>query len=172
MADAWMSLMRAGWDEVKAVELAVAIEELGAWTYRALAARWGRSGELRALFGELGEDEAAHGETVRALLGDARAVGGGPLDEQSLKAIARGFFVADDGWALAGVAELERPDEVLEKVLKFERATLNFYRGLRDVLGSTPALELMIAEERRHVAAITRRVGGGSSGKDALGSAA
>jgi hypothetical protein len=45
-----------------------------------------------------------------------------------------------------------------ERVLKFENATLHFYRGLRDVLGASPTLDVMIGEEKRHAVEVMRAI--------------
>jgi rubrerythrin len=152
------ALLLAGWNLGKAVEMAMAVEEMGAARYQALASKWESTEKLRALFSRLAADEVAHGEGVRSLLAGATSRSGSAsaLDEECLKAIAHDHLFAEDGGALSGIENLAVPQQVLEKILKFENATLHFYRGLRDVLGPSPTLDQMITEEKRHAVEIMR----------------
>ncbi len=148
----WKAPVGAGWSVRKAVELAAAVEERGEQTYRALARRWQASDELRALFVKLATEESLHREAVRKLLADIPAEppeAGAPPGE--LEGVASGFF-SEEGWALGGLEQLTERDRVLGRVLRFENATLDLYRGLHAALGPSPALDVLIAEEERHVA--------------------
>jgi rubrerythrin len=160
MSEPWESLVLAGWNQRKAVELAITIEEMGAAIYRSLEARWRDHDGLRTLFARLAEDEVAHERGLRTLLAStALERAASALDEECLKAIALGFFQSREGWALTGIEELASEEQVLEKVLKFENSTLHFYRGLKDVLGTSPALDEMITEEKRHAVELLRALG-------------
>jgi rubrerythrin len=158
VTESWKSLMLAGWNQRKAVELAIAIEDRGAEAYRALAGKWESSDSLRTLFARLEGEEVAHREGLQHLLsGHAGAPDASKdLDAECLQAVAHGFFVSDEGFALSGIEKLTDRGQVLEKILKFENATLHFYRGLRDLLGPSPALDQMIAEEKQHGIAVMR----------------
>jgi rubrerythrin len=160
MSEAWESLLLAGWNQRKAVELAITIEEMGAAIYRALESKWQGNDGLRALFARLAQDEVGHERGLRTLLASvAPEREASELDGECLKAIAHGFFQSREGWALSGIEVLASEAQVLEKVLKFENSTLHFYRALKDVLGASPALDEMIAEEKRHVVEILRALG-------------
>jgi hypothetical protein len=156
------ALLLGGWNLRKAVELAIVIEDIGAERYRRLSRKWEATENLRALFARLADEEDGHCEGARALLDDASAHRSDPasqLDEDCLKAIAHDHLFAEDGGALGGIESLAGEQQVLEKILKFENATLHFYRGLRDVLGPSSTLDRMIAEEKRHAVEIMRAMG-------------
>jgi rubrerythrin len=168
MGEVWESLVLAGWNQRKAVELAITVEAMGAALYRALERRWEGNDGLRALFAKLAEDEVAHERDLRALLASASLEReASELDEECLKAIAHGFFHSREGWALTGIEELASEEQVLEKVLRFENSTLHFYRGLKDVLGASPTLDEMIAEEKRHAVELLRALARARGGRAA-----
>ncbi len=146
-------LLAAGWNLRKAVELAIEIEEMGTELYRGLARKWESNADLRDLFTQLVNEEVAHREGFRTILSSVdtrRNDAVDKLDEECLKAIAHTSFFSEESGALKDIENLPTVEQVLDKVLKFEKATLLYYRGLKDVLGASPALDVMIAEEKRH----------------------
>ena len=154
MSEGWKKgLLAAGWNPRRAVQLAVRIEEMGSELYRGLATRWESSPNLRGLFASLATDEVAHRERFRALLataGGSREDPGALLDEECLMAIASTSFFSEESGALGEIARLTTEEQVLDKVFQFEKVTLLYYRGLRDVLGASPTLDAIIAEEKQH----------------------
>ncbi len=152
-------LLAAGWNLRKAVELAIEIEEMGTELYRELARKWESNADLRDLFTQLGKEEVAHREGFRTILStvDTRSNDAvDKLDEECLKAIAHTSFFSEESGALKDIENLPTVEQVLDKVLKFEKATLLYYRGLKDVLGASPVLDVMIAEEKRHTVDVMR----------------
>ena len=167
MSEQWKKgLLAAGWNLRKAVELAIAIEEMGTELYRRLGRKWESNADLQDLFTRLAMEEVAHGEVLRTLLfivGTPRTNPVDDLDEESLKAIAHASFFFEKGGALKGIEDLPTPEQVLDKVLKFEKSTLLYYRGLKDVLGASPTLDGIIAEEKRHTVDVMRALEGSST---------
>ncbi len=161
MSERWKKgLLAAGWNVRKAVELAVAIEEMGAEMYRSLARRWEANESLRTLFTRLADEEGAHRDGFQALLssvGMRRRDAASELDEECLRAIALGCL---ESGAFDDIDELVEREQVLDRVSKFENYTLLYYRGLKDVLGTNPVLDTMIAEEKRHAVDVMRAFGG------------
>lgn len=152
-------LLAPGWNVYKAVELAVEVEEMGRSVYGALAWRWDSDATLRNLFRRLAREEFAHQEGLEALLDQVDATRcDTQLDLEALRSIAHAAFFSREGGALGLLAQLSSPEEVLEAVLRFERGTTLYYRGLRDVLGPSYTLDLLIAEERRHADEVAREL--------------
>jgi rubrerythrin len=162
MNEQWRKgLLAAGWDLRKAVELAIGVEERGAVLYRDLAKKWESNAGLRDLFTRLATEEVGHREGFLTLLSSIGArTNDAVLDEACLKAIAHVSFFSEESGALKEIANLASPGQVLDKVLKFEKATLHYYQGLKDVLGANPPLDFMIAEEKRHTVEVMRAMGG------------
>jgi rubrerythrin len=167
MSEQWKKgLLAAGWNLRKAVELAIAIEEMGTELYRRLGRKWESNADLQGLFTRLAMEEVAHREVLRTLLstvGTPRTNPVDDLDEKSLKAIAHASFFFEKGGALKGIEDLPTPEQVLDKVLKFEKSTLLYYRGLKDVLGASSTLDGIIAEEKRHTVDVMRALEGSST---------
>jgi rubrerythrin len=158
MPQGWKKgLLAAGWNVHAAVELAIEVEEMGKATYDALASKWDSTPVLRDLFTRLAFEEVAHEEGLRTLLArlDPRRAESG-LDVESLRSIAHASFFSSEGGPLGGLEKLSSAREILEAVLKFENGTTLYYRGLRDVLGASETLDLLVAEEVLHSAEITR----------------
>jgi rubrerythrin len=152
-------LLAAGWNVYKAVELAIEVEEMGRSVYGAFAWRWDSDAALRNLFRRLSREELAHQEGLEALLDEVDATRSDTqLDLESLQSIARAAFFSSEGGALGLLEQLSSPESVLEAVLRFERGTTLYYRGLRDVLGPSYTLDLLIAEELRHADEVAREL--------------
>jgi len=162
MDEQWKKgLLAAGWDLRKAVELAIGIEERGTVLYRGMAKKWESNASLRDLFIQLAQEEAAHREGFLTLISSlGTRTNDAVLDEACLKAIAHVSFFSEESGALKEIANVASPGQVLDEVLKFERATLHYYRGLKDVIGANPTLDVMIAEEKRHTVAVMRAMEG------------
>jgi hypothetical protein len=162
MSEPWKKgLLAAGWNLRTAVELAIEVEEMGKRLYGELAARWGSDPVLQGLFSQLASEEVSHQEALRVLLaGVGRQRSEAELDDVSLRAIAHASFFSSEGGALAGIERLSTRRQVLETVLKFERGSVLYFRGLRDVLGPSATLDSVIAEEKRHTASVKRAIEG------------
>jgi rubrerythrin len=152
-SDGWKKgLLAAGWNLRKALELATYVEEMGTDLYRRLAKHWESEPTLRDLFAKLALDEVAHREVFQTLLSTVRIRRSDPvsLDVECLRTIAQTSFFSAGSGALRGIEDSVTEAEVLGKVFKFEKATLLYYLGLRDVLGASTALDRIVAEEKRH----------------------
>jgi len=159
MCEQWKKgLLAAGWNLRKAIELAVHIEEVGTELYRELARKRESDASLRHLFETLAKDEVAHRKGFQALLASVGTARKDGMDEECLKAIAHACFFSEHSGALNRIENLTSREEILDKVSKFERGTLLYFRGLNDVLGPCPALDTMIAEEKRHTVAVMHAI--------------
>jgi rubrerythrin len=139
----------------KAIELAVATEELGARHYQELAKKFAGQGEVASVFEHLAEDEVSHEAQFRALLKEVpedKQVAGDDESGLLLRAAATSQFF--DKKALE--ENIETPADALAKALAFERSTLFYYQSIRDVLGESPQLDEMIQAEKSHVTTLMK----------------
>ncbi len=139
----------------KAIEIAVATEELGAKRYQELAKKWAGEAEVASLFQRLAEDEASHEAQFRALLKQVPEGKKDLGDDENgllLRAAATAQFL--DKKALEEA--VETPVDALAKALAFERSTLFYYQSIKEVLGESPQLEEMIQAEKAHVTALMK----------------
>lgn len=141
----------------RAIEMAVATEELGAKYYQEIAKKFSNDSDIASIFQQLAEDEVAHEAQFRKLLEEV------PPDKDRaeqgdagllLRAAAASQFY--DKKAIENVAGIETPIDALAKAMAFERSTLFYYQSIKDVLGESPQLQKMIDSEKAHVTALMK----------------
>jgi len=141
----------------KAVEFAITTEQQGSRIYRKLARRFADNEELVELFELLGAEEDKHEQSLCALLKKVPDEEASSGDErfQYLRAISISeFFSGED--KLFGRESLESREDVLLRALNMEKATLQYYHAMRDVLGDSEVIAALIKAEKRHVVYIMR----------------
>jgi rubrerythrin len=138
----------------KAVEFAVATEELGVIFYTKLANKFSADEEIRDLFSSFAADEKAHGAQFKKLLGqvppDPKVSN---LEERLafLKIMSRSeFFMGAEG-LYRQIDQIETREDALQRSFRLEKDALGYYQAMRDVLGEDEILMAIIAAERRHV---------------------
>ena len=138
----------------KAIEIAVATEELGAKHYQELAEKFAGRAEVASLFKKLAEDEVSHEAQFKALLNEVPAKQNVGDDEQGLLLRAAATAQFFDKKALE--EDVQTPSDALAKALAFERSTLFYYQSIKEVLGESPQLEEMIQAEKTHVTTLMK----------------
>jgi rubrerythrin len=138
----------------KAVEFAVATEELGVVFYTKLASKFSADDEVRDLFEGFANDEKAHAAQFKKLLDQV------PPDPKVsnlqerlifLKIMARSeFFMGTDG-LYRQIDRIGTREDALQRAFQLEKDALGYYQAMRDVLGDDEILMAIIAAERRHV---------------------
>ena len=140
----------------KAIEFAVKTEELGTKFYQQLALKFSEQAELKELFESLAIDEVLHEEQFRKLLERLppdEGVSTGP-EFQYLRAMSLSqFFMGQEGLKKK-CREIESKDDALRIAFELEKATLQYYTALREVLGASDALEAVIEAEKGHLAQV------------------
>jgi len=138
----------------KAIEFAVATEEMGAKAYCQLAEKFSEKEEMSAAFSLLAKDEAAHKARFQTVLDQT------PLEETAvrdndesgyLRAMAMSEFFAGDEGLIRRLEAAESLQETLLLVLGFEKATFGYYRAVKDVLGGSEVLDSIIRAEKGHI---------------------
>jgi len=141
----------------KAIEVAVATEELGAKYYKEIATKFSGEEKVARVFQQLAKDEEAHETQFRRLLDEVppekNEVG---QDDAGLLLRAAATSQFFDKQALADMAEIKSPADALGKALAFERSTLFYYQSLKEILGESTELQKMIDAERDHVTTLMR----------------
>ncbi len=140
----------------RALELAVATEELGAEYYRHMAARF-RGQSVGEVFTRLARDEANHEAQFKKLLAEVDdAPAPAPDDEAYFLVRAAALSEFFDRDAVDDLESIETPAVALTRALAFEKSTLFFYQSVREAIGASPQLDALVAEEKSHVTALTR----------------
>ncbi len=139
----------------KSLELAVVTEEMGAKLYEQLAAKFAHDRELGSLFEQLALEEQDHHWQFESLLELTPVDDPGELDSDRVsrlrKLAAFQYFSSKEG-PFVGVDEIGNEEEGLEHALTFEKATLELYLVLSDILGPSVPLDALVNTERAHVA--------------------
>jgi rubrerythrin len=140
----------------KAIEFAVKTEELGTKFYQQLALKFSDQKELKELFELLASDEVLHEEQFRKLLERLppdEGVSTGP-EFQYLRAMSLSqFFMGQEGLKKK-CREIENRGDALRIAFELEKATLQYYIALREVLGGNDALDAVIEAEKGHLAQV------------------
>jgi len=141
----------------KAVELAVVTEQMGADFYDRLKRKFESQKELTEIFDQLVRDERKHESQFKTIL---ETIPERDLENQQfekyqfLRATAISSFFRKD--SLRNTDDIKTADDALGKALAFEKATLQYYEAMRDVLGEQPQLEQIIEAERSHIVALMK----------------
>lgn len=137
----------------KAVQFAIETEELGARMYTKLATRFSADEELAALFAKLADEEHRHQrqfeklfETVPDEQGSA-----GAESWQYLRAMSISAFFGGRKGLFREVDQIEDREDALLRAIGLEKATVQFFEAMRDVLGQEETLEAIIKVEKGHV---------------------
>jgi len=138
----------------KAIEFAVATEEMGVRAYSHLAEKFSEQEEMSTAFSLLAKDETAHKTQFQTVLGQI------PLEETAvtdddesgyLRAMAMSEFFGGDEGLIGRLKTAQSLQESLLLVLGFEKATFGYYRAVKDVLGGSEALDSIIRAEKGHI---------------------
>jgi rubrerythrin len=144
----------------QAIEFAVKTEELGTKFYQQLALKFSDQPELKELFELLAKDEVMHEAQFRRLLEKTppdEGVSTGP-EFQYLRAMSLSqFFMGQEGLKKK-CREIEDKDDALGIAFELEKATLQFYSAMREVLGGNDTLDSVIEAERAHLTKVMQYI--------------
>lgn len=137
------------------LELAIQTEKVGYQFYTEMAAKFSDSEELVSLFKTLAAKELKHEKAYQGLkdsLGEADSDLEG-YDElsQYMRAIVESEFFLGKNKSLPSMDHIITKKEAVIRALGFEKETLLFFVGVRDVVREKEIVDEIIAEERRHV---------------------
>lgn len=142
----------------RAIEFAVQTEEIGAKVYTKLADKFANDKELNEIFSVLARDEEAHRRRFELILEKVPEENQGVGEErwQYLRAMSISeFFGGKKGLANAA-SDVKDREDALTWALGLEKATLQYYEAMRDVLGDKEALDQIIQAEKSHVMTVMK----------------
>lgn len=136
----------------KAVEFAITTEQLGAEYYGHMQRKFQEQQNLKEIFGQLVKDEKLHEAQFKTIL--KRVPEDKPEDQQYelyqyLRATAISEFFREDYFKK--IDDIKTADQALGRALAFEKATLQFYGAIKDILKSSSDLDEIIKTERSHI---------------------
>ncbi len=147
----------------KAVEFAIKTEELGSKAYEKLAKKFSEERDLADIFRVLAKEEVAHGKAFSALLRKVPDVegaeeAGGEERWHYLRAMSISHFFGGKGGLLAQVDRIKTREDALVRAIGLEKATLQFYQAMQDLLEESEVLDSIIRAEKRHVVNLMRYI--------------
>ena len=145
----------------RAMDLAVATEDMGAQVYGRLAEKFADQKEVAEVFSILAGDEKAHSVQFQALRNKVAAEDRTISDDEGgdyLRAMAMSEFFRGDTGLISRLEEAKGVDEALICVLEFEKATLGYYVAVKDVVGASKELDNIMQAEKSHITRLVKYV--------------
>lgn len=137
------------------LELAIQTEKVGYQFYTEMAAKFADSEELVSLFKTLAAKELKHEKAytgLKEMLGEADTeIEGYEELSHYMRAIVESEFFLGSNKALPSMDHIVTKKDAVDHALGFEKETLLFFVGVRDVVREKEIVDEIIAEERRHV---------------------
>lgn len=138
---------------MEVIEQAVQTEVLGHDFYSAMASKYAENDGLRNLFQKLAQKELVHKrrfEELKEVTGEEE-----PLDWEEVahyfRAIVESEFFLGKGKSLPELHHIKNPEDAVTHAIRFEKETLLYFLGLRDVVRDKEIVDEIISEEKSHI---------------------
>ena len=141
----------------ESIQLAVLTEQMGRDFYLKMAGKFADKKEIANVFNQLAADEKAHEEQFKALVDKVPQENDKPERYelyQFLKATAISEFFQKDYFK--DIDGIKNYTEALGRALSLEKATLQYYQAIGDLLEDNKQLNAIIKSEKNHVLALVR----------------
>ncbi len=141
----------------ESIQLAVTTEQLGRDFYLRMAKKFGDKKDIADVFTQLAEDEKAHEAQFKAMVDKIPPQEDKPERYelfQFLRATAISEFFQKDYFK--DVDSIKNSTEALGRALSLEKATLQYYQAIGDILKDNKQLNGIIKSEKNHVLALVR----------------
>jgi len=135
------------------VEQAIQTEKLGNEFYTMMSARFENDAKLKELFETLAAKEVAHEKIFTGLkdkLGEEQVDN---WDEAALymRAVVESEFFLGNNKSLPSLEHLQSIDDAVKFAMGFEKETLLYFYGLRDLVKEHEVINAIIDEEKSHL---------------------
>jgi rubrerythrin len=139
----------------EAVETAIKAEELGIQYYSELARKFDKNPEIKEMLEKLAKDEIQHKNQFSDLL---KLVPEGKeptkMDVEYIKGVDISKFFDD----MEAVDTSQKPKEILQRAYEFEKESVLFYLGIRDMFGGSAVLDEIIQIEKGHMTRLMKYI--------------
>lgn len=142
------------------VEQAIQTERLGYKFYTTLSQKFKDDEKLKGLFELLAGQELKHEQVFLTLKNQLSANNAIDWDEASyyLRAIVESEFFLGSKKALPSLENIKTGDDALRKAILFEKETLLYFYGMRDLVVEWRVVEEIIKEEKSHIRQIGQMI--------------
>ncbi|MFP4368193.1 MAG: ferritin family protein [Candidatus Kapaibacterium sp.] len=139
-----------------AIQIAIKAEDHGIKYYSELAQKFSKDQELKETFEKLAKDEVEHKSQFSDLMKsiDGKEFKMSAIDKEFIKGVnIEKFF---EGMEV--VDRHERAQAALTRAYAFEKESVLFYSGIRDIIGSSPELDKIIQYEKEHMTKLLKYI--------------
>ena len=142
----------------EAVAQAVQAEKLGYQFYTSMAERFRADEGLNSLFTVLATKELQHEKRFSELLGILKdpEPAGWEEAEQYLRAIVESEFFLGKNKSLPSMEKVKTVEDAVSFAVGFEKDTLLYFYGMRDVVKEKEVIDEIINEEMSHIRWLNR----------------
>ena len=137
----------------EAVEQAIQTERLGYEFYRTMGEKFKENSGMKELCETLAEKERVHEKTFSGLMDGVKESGEVDWEDVSmyLRAIVESEFFLGKGKSLPSLDHVKTVADALKFAVGFEKETLLYFYGVRDLIKEKDVLSLIIEEEKSHI---------------------
>ena len=140
----------------KTIETAIKAEELGISFYSELSKLFGKDTELKEMFELLAKDEVEHKRQFTELL---KSVADEDVQINDVdKEFMQGIDISKYFEFMESVDTNVKPSAVLMRAYAFEKESVLYYSGIRDIIGSSLQLDAIIQLEKMHMIRIMKYI--------------
>lgn len=139
----------------QAIQTAIEAEDFGVKFYSEMAKNFSSNEKLKFIFEALAKDEVEHKKQFTAILESAsdKKV---ELNEDDLIY----FKSCDISKYFAGMKESTsvKAEDILKQAFQFEKESVLYYTGIRDIIGKSEQMDSIIEKEKYHMTQIMKYV--------------
>jgi len=137
----------------EAVEQAIQTEILGYEFYRAMGEKFKENSGMKELCETLAEKERVHEKTFSDLMDGVKEPDEVDWEDVSmyLRAIVESEFFLGKGKSLPSLDHVKTVADALKFAVGFEKETLLYFYGVRDLIKEKDVLSHIIEEEKSHI---------------------
>lgn len=139
----------------QAIQTAIEAEEHGVKFYSDMAKQFSNDEKLKNIFEALAKDEVEHKKQFTALL-ESASDKKTELNEDNLI-----YFKSCDISKFFGVmneSSSYKAEDVLKQAFQFEKESVLYYTGIRDIIGKSEQMDTIIEKEKFHMTQILKYV--------------
>ncbi|UCG77916.1 MAG: hypothetical protein JSV21_10140 [Nitrospirota bacterium] len=147
-----------GFSILEAVEMAVQTEKLGYDFYSSMAEKYEKEKELVELFSTLAKKEKVHEQRfseLKEIIGEEEPEEWGTVAEYMRAMVESAFFLGKDK-AMMHIQNIQDVQAAVSFAIAFEKETLLFFHGIKDVVKEKDIIDEIINEEKSHIMWLVR----------------
>jgi rubrerythrin len=144
-------------DEI--LEQAIQTENLGYQFYTEMSNKFKKNEELAVLFRTLADKETEH-KTLFSCMKDTLDLALPTVEDWEevshyMRAIVESEFFLGSKKSLAGMDQIQSLEQAVDRAIGYEKETLLYFIGFRDIVHDKKVIDFIIEEERCHIKSLS-----------------